>query len=188
LDYLVPYPNYQELLKSESNVIDHGPNYRVKPQGKHQWIKSRTKLKALNLLKNKRLASIYGHDFGSQVGTLDWIANTLRDNDDYKLQDLSLGNYEKQYNGNSENMLETKGMEEKKQAQRKNINLPIGKKGKEKKADVIDDRKQIHSKSYIKKMKKAYMSAKKKNSYYNQKYKYDKKKKNKQYGLMKMKP
>jgi hypothetical protein len=133
------------------------------------------------------LALIYGNDFGGGIRNLDWIANTLHDNDDYKLQDLSLGDYEKQYNGNSENILETKGVEKKKQTQRQNINLPIGKKGKEKKTDVIDDRKQIHSKSYINKMKKAYMSAKNKNSYYNKKYKYDKKK-NKHYGLMKMKP
>ena len=33
LDYRVPYYNYQELLKSESNVIDHGPQYAVKPPG-----------------------------------------------------------------------------------------------------------------------------------------------------------
>lgn len=62
----------------------------------------------------------------------------------------------------------------------------------------MEDRKQVHSMSYISnKMKNANMSAnymkkKKKKNYYNkQKYKYDKKKKSKQqhYGWMKyMKP
>lgn len=128
---------------------------------------------------------------------LNWIANTLNDNDDYRLQDLSFGRPGMQYNdGDSNSIFETNDVQKKKQTQRKDINSPFSKKGKEKKTDVMEDRKQVHSMSYISnKMKNAKMSAnyiKKKKNYYNkQKYKYDKKKKNKQqhYGWMKyMKP
>jgi hypothetical protein len=138
------------------------------------------------LLKNRKLAEDYGNDVGGQVGSLRWVANTLHDNDDYKLQDLSLGDDEKQHNGYYQNSLETKGMYKKKQTQRKNINRSIVKKGKEKKTYVIDDRKKFHSKSYINNTKKPYLSASKKEKkfYHNHQYKYGKKKKNKQYGMM----
>ena len=66
--------------------------------------------------------------------TLSWISNTLHDNDDYKLQDLSLDNYGIKSNDavSTNNFFEASRREEKKQAQRKNINRPINKKGKEK--------------------------------------------------------
>jgi hypothetical protein len=170
LDYVIPHHNqYQELLKTESNFIDHGPRYPIKP----------IKLK------------------GHNAENLDWIANTLHDNDNYQLQDLSFSKYGMQYNdGDSNSIFETNDVQKTKQTQRKDINSPFRKKGKEKKKNVMEDRKQVHSTSYISnKMKNANMSAnymKKKKNYYNkQKYKYDKKKKSKQqhYGWMKyMKP
>jgi len=201
-DYgIIPYNKYLELLKGESNIIDHGPQYPVKPKDNHQWIKAQTKPIYLNSLKNKKIAtSLYGKDIGSQIGNLDWIANTLHDNDDYKLQDLSLGiDSGMQDDGGSKSIFVPQNVQKKKQAQWKNSNRSLNKKGK--KAHALDEEKQLLKTSYINnsKIKNASMSAnntriKKRNYYYNkQKYKYENQKKTKSkqkyYGWMKyMKP
>ena len=55
--------------------------------------------------------------------------------DDYQLQDLSLNNYGIKSSGehvSTNKIFEASRGEEKKQAQRKNINRPVNKKGKEK--------------------------------------------------------
>ena len=70
---------------------------------------------------------------GHQAENLNWIANTLHDNDNYGLQDLSFGKYGMQYyDGNSNSNFETNDVQKKKQTQRKDIHSPLSKKGKEK--------------------------------------------------------
>lgn len=187
-------------MKGESNIIDHGPQHPVKIRDSHLRINAPTKAKYLKYLKNEKLARLYKNDIGSQIGTLDWIANTLHDNDDYKLQDLSLGNDSgMQDDGNSKNIFEPQNVQNKEQAKREDIHRSISKKGKKK--HVRDQEKQLISTSYIDngKTKNTSMSTnnkrmKKKNYYYSkQKYKNDNQKKmkpkRKYYGWMKyMKP
>ena len=59
--------------------------------------------------------------------------NTFSDNDNYILQDLSIG-YDSgmQHNGYTEDIAKTKNVEKKKQAERKNIHRSFFKTGKEK--------------------------------------------------------
>ena len=59
--------------------------------------------------------------------------NTFSDNDNYKLQDLSIG-YDSgmQHNGYTEDIVKTKNLEKKKQTERKNIHRSFFKTGKEK--------------------------------------------------------
>lgn len=142
--------------------------------------------------KNSRVSKIRG---------LDLDPNTFSDNDNYKLQDLSIG-YDSgmQHNGYTEDIAKTKNVEKKKQAERKNIHRSFFKTGKEKKTDVMDDNEQLYySMSYIGNKTRntslpmsAINRTKKKKYYSKQKYKYDmKKKKSKQhyYGWLKyMKP
>lgn len=158
-------------MKSESNLIDHGPVHPVKLKGNlndKSWSRN---------------------------------SNSLHDIDNYQLQDLSLDNYGIKFNDdvNSNHIFASERKKEK-QTQRTNVDSSFTKKGKEKKTDVMDDRMQVQSKSsyYItNKMKNANMSAnymkKKKKYYYNKekynKYEKNKKKKQEYYGWMKyMKP
>ena len=69
----------------------------------------------------------------SKIRGLDLDPNTFSDNDNYKLQDLSIG-YDSgmQQNGYTENIAKTKNVEKKKQAERKNIHRSFFKTGKEK--------------------------------------------------------
>ena len=69
----------------------------------------------------------------SKIRGLDLAPNTFSDNDNYKLQDLSIG-YDSgmQHNGYTEDIAKTKNVEKKKQAERKNIHRSFFKTGKEK--------------------------------------------------------
>ena len=69
----------------------------------------------------------------SKIRDLDLVPNTFSDNDNYKLQDLSIG-YDSgmQHNGYTKDIAKTKNVEKKKQAERKNIHRPFFKTGKEK--------------------------------------------------------
>ena len=69
----------------------------------------------------------------SKIRGLDLDPNTFSDNDNYKLQDLSIG-YDSgmQHNGYTEDIAKTKNVEKKKQAERKNIHRSFFKTGKEK--------------------------------------------------------
>ena len=69
----------------------------------------------------------------SKIRGLDLAPNTFSDNDNYKLQDLSIGyNSGMQHNGYTEDIAKTKNVEKKKQAERQNIHRSFFKTGKEK--------------------------------------------------------
>jgi hypothetical protein len=177
-------------LKDQSNSIDHGPAYPA--EGRRIWTSRNDKIRFLRKLKKYRLAQKYAKKFGYKITSFGSApANTLLDNDDIKLQDLSFRQHEleKQHNNdyNNGHYLKARIWEKKKQTQGKNSNHSDIKEGKKKKTDVIDDRKKHHSKSYIKNMKKAYIFNNEKKVIYDQKYKHDKKiaKKDK---IVKMRP